>query len=90
MFHTATVKPGRSGPRILYNTPLTDTGGVLENVAQGTFHGLDKNLGRPWLTYTGLQGNFYMLQLMTDYSGHFTHPVSYHVRIRACSDASSY
>ncbi len=23
MFHTATVRPRRSGPRILYNTPLT-------------------------------------------------------------------
>ncbi len=30
------------------------------------------NLGRLWLAYTELQGNFYMLQLMTDGSGHFT------------------
>ena len=34
-----------------------------------------KNLGRLWLAYTELQGEFYMLQLMTDDSmdsGHFT------------------
>ena len=31
-----------------------------------------KNLGRLWLAYTELQGDFYMLQLMTDDSGHFT------------------
>ncbi len=30
-----------------------------------------KNKGRLWLAYTELQGDFYMLQLMTDDSGHF-------------------
>ncbi len=33
-----------------------------------------KNLGRLWLAYTELQGEFYMLQLMTDDSDHFTRP----------------
>ena len=33
-----------------------------------------KNLGRLWLAYTEFQGDFYMLQLMTDDSGHFTQP----------------
>ncbi len=42
-------------------------------------HVWNKNLGRLWLAYTELQGDFYMLQLMTD-----------HVRMWACSDASSY
>ena len=33
-----------------------------------------KNLGRLWIAYTGLQDDFYMLQLMNDDSGHFTQP----------------
>ncbi len=33
-----------------------------------------KNLGRLWLAYTELQGDFYMLQLMNDDSAHFTLP----------------
>ncbi len=33
-----------------------------------------KNLGQLWLAYTALQGDFNMLQLMTDDSGHFTQP----------------
>ncbi len=33
-----------------------------------------KNLGRLWLAYTELQGDFDMLQLMIDDSGHFTQP----------------
>ena len=35
---------------------------------------LIKNLGRLWLAYTGLQGDFYMLQLMSVESRHFTRP----------------
>ncbi len=40
----------------------------------GKFPRHSKNLGRLWLAYTELQGNLYMLQLMTDDSGHFTQP----------------
>ena len=36
--------------------------------------GRAKNLGRFWLAYTELQGDIYMLQLMTDDSGHVTRP----------------
>ena len=52
-----------------------------------------KNLGRLWLAYTELQGDFYML------IGHIScsvaqikerNPYQYYVRMWACSDASSY
>ena len=33
-----------------------------------------KNLGLLWLAFTELQGDFYILQLMTGDSGHFTQP----------------
>ncbi len=33
-----------------------------------------KNLGRLWLAYTELQGGFYMLQLISIDSRHFTQP----------------
>ncbi len=33
-----------------------------------------KNLGRLWLAYTELQGDFYLLQLISVDSRHFTQP----------------
>ncbi len=35
---------------------------------------VQKNLGRLWLAYTELQGEFYMLQLISSDSRHFGQP----------------
>ena len=41
--------------------------GGLKNIGRA------KNLGRLWLAYTELQGDFYMLQFISVDSRHFTH-----------------
>ena len=48
---------------------ITDVAGVTD-IWVGTVR--HKNLGRLWLAYTELQGNFYMLQLTSIDSRHFT------------------
>ncbi len=55
-----------------------------------------KNLGRLWLAYTELQGDFYMLHLESVNSGHFTQPelrmtpITASYRKWACLDTITY
>ena len=44
------------------------------------------SLGRLWLAYTELQGGFYMLQLTTDDSAHFTQPELRTYIMLCCTD----
>ena len=50
-----------------------------------------KNLGRLWLAYTELQGDFYMLQLISVDSWHFTHTMGhYHASLHTVKEPDTY
>ncbi len=52
--------------KVLHNNYLRD---ILVMIIRET--GFPKNLGRLWLAYTELQGDFYMLQFISVDSRHF-------------------
>ncbi len=68
MFHTATVRPRRSGPRILYNTPLSSFHYIVWLTRFSYKHKIGHEIGHVFSLSGGARHLFFPLQhLRTDF-----------------------